>query len=111
MSSAPYPRAWKAKYQKFVDPNYAHVSQVNGQNIAAYFEACLNDLLDFLPDAPVSAANGGDPYMFESHMGAFVRTLDEAKDHFVKASLAYYAKRGSGESVAQDAKPADDVGK
>lgn len=82
----------KAQYQQFIDPDYAKVPSVNGWEIAKTFEAFAQERINELPDEGAP----GDPYMYNSHMGAFVRTLDEAKDHFLKAKLAFYAKRGSG---------------
>lgn len=86
----------KSQYYRFIDPNYARVEQVNGWEIAKKFEAFSKECIDQIPDegAPANA------YGFNSHMGAFVRTLDQAKDHFVKAKLAFYAKVGSGDEPA-----------
>lgn len=54
--------------------------------------AFQDERLAELPDEPAPA----DAYMYNTHMGAFVRSLDQAKDHWLKAKLAFYAKRGSG---------------
>jgi hypothetical protein len=88
----------KAQYQRFIDPNYARVEQVNGWEIAKTFEAFAQARLDELPDEGAPASN----YLYASHMGAFVRTLDQAKDHFVKAKLAFYAKVGSGDEPKEE---------
>jgi len=45
-----------------------------------------------LPDDGAPA----DPYMYNAWMGEYARTLDQAKDAYVKAMLAFYAKRNSG---------------
>lgn len=68
------------------------VKKVNETAIATKFQAFQNECLAEIPDAGMPA----DGYMFNSYMGNFVRSLDEAKDHFLKAKLAFYAKRGSG---------------
>jgi hypothetical protein len=65
---------------------------VNGWAIAKQFEAFSQERINELPDEGAPA----EPYLYSSHMGAFVRTLDQAKDHFLKAKIAFYAKRGSG---------------
>lgn len=82
----------KALYAQFVDPAYQYVPDVNGQAIAKEFQTFVDALMDTIPNEGMPA----DSYMYSSHMGAFVRTLDQAKDHFVKTKLAFYAKRGSG---------------
>lgn len=79
----------KANYIQFIDPDYERVAEVNGGEIAQQFQAFANELMARLPDAGTPA----DGYMYGAHMGAYVRSLDEAKDHFVKAMLAFYAKR------------------
>ena len=88
----------KAQYMNFIDPDYAKVTQVNGWEIAKTFEAFTQERLNEIPDEGSPA----DGYMFNSHIGAFVRSLDEAKDHFLKGKLAFFAKRGSGSAPVQE---------
>jgi hypothetical protein len=82
----------KQNYVSFIDPDYAKVSQVNGWEIAKEFQAFQDTCFEQIPDEGAPA----DGYKYNSHMGAFVRSLDEAKDHFLKGKLAFYARRGSG---------------
>ena len=86
------PQPWKTQYARFIDPDYAKVAEVNGWETAKSFQRFQDACFAELPDA--GAAKDG--YMFSSHAGAFVRSLDEAKDHWIKAKLAFYAVRGSG---------------
>jgi hypothetical protein len=81
----------KSNFDSFINPNYAKVDQVNGWEIAKQFQAFQDECIKGIPDEGVPA----DGYMYNSHMGNFVRSLDEAKDHFVKAKSAFYAKRNS----------------
>src|SRR5687767_8674888 len=82
----------KQNYVNFIDPNYAKVSQVSGSEIAKEFQALQDSCLAQIPDEGAPA----DGYKYNTHMGAFARSLDEAKDHYIKGKLAFYAKRGSG---------------
>lgn len=84
----------KESYRSFINPDYARVSEVNGYALAKEFQEFADRLFSQLPDVGEPA----DGYMYNSHMGAFVRSLDEAKDHFVKGALAFYTKRGSAEN-------------
>jgi hypothetical protein len=84
--------AHKANFTKFIDPDYAKVPEVSGWEIAKTFEIFNQQRLDEFPDDRTPK----DPYMYNTHMGAYVRALDEAKDHFLKGRLAFYAARGSG---------------
>lgn len=86
----------KELYRSFVNPDYKRVTEVNGFETAKQFQAFQDACVAEIPDAGEPA----DSYMYASHMGNFVRSLDEAKDHFVKAKLAFYAKRGSGSDSA-----------
>ena len=88
----------KVNYQSFINPNYAKVNEVNGWEIAKEFQAFEDRCLEQIPDegAPKSS------YLYNSHMGAFARSLDEAKDHFVKAKLAFFAEVNSGDSPSVD---------
>lgn len=81
----------KAQYERFIDPHYAHVPQVDPGAERRRFQDVLDKCLADLPDEGTPA----DQYEYSTHMGAFVRTLDQAKDHWVKALLAFYAARGS----------------
>lgn len=81
----------------FINPDYAKVEQVNGYEIAKQFQSFADDCMKQIPDEGQPA----DGYMYNSHIGAFVRSLDEAKDHFVKGKLAFYAKRGSGSAAVE----------
>jgi len=82
----------KALYANFINPEYAYVDQVNGYEIAERFQAFADACMATIPDEGEPA----DGYMYNTHMGKFLRDLDTAKDHFLKASLAFHAKRGSG---------------
>jgi len=83
----------KQNFARFIEPAYAKVAEVNGSEIEKQFQAFQDECFKQIPDEGQPA----DPYMYNSHMGNFVRSLDEAKDHFVKGKLAFYAKRGSGD--------------
>lgn len=84
--------AHKINFGNFIDPDYGKVAQVNSWEIAKTFEAFNQQRLDEIPDEGVPS----DGYMYNTHMGAYARALDEAKDHYVKAKLAFYQARGSG---------------
>ena len=62
------------------------------------FERFLRERLDRIPHDKEPA----DAYAYNSHMGAFLRALDQAKDEYLKAVHAYYAARDS--DVAKDAR-------
>lgn len=89
--------AHKANLVHFIDPNYEHVSSVDARAIATQFQAFCDTLIQNVPDAGAPA----DAYMFNSHAGAMLRSLDEAKDHYVKMMLAFYAKRNSGATATK----------
>lgn len=55
------------------------------------FELFLQERLDNIPDDKEPA----DAYAYNSHMGAFLRALDQAKDEYSKAVRAYYAARNT----------------
>jgi hypothetical protein len=86
----------KQQYQRFIDPDYTKVAAVNGWEIAKQFQHFHDECMAQIPDEPSVPK---DAYMYNTHMGAFARALDEAKDHFLKGKLAYYAVRGSGEDA------------
>ncbi len=80
----------KAQYDNFIHPNYGQTDDVNEIEITKVFQRLSDDLIQQIPDEGEPA----DGYMYNSHMGAFLRTLDQAKDHYVKALLAFWLKRG-----------------
>ncbi len=88
----------KANYANFINPDYERVAAVDGYALAQQFQAFQDVCMAQIPDEGAPA----DSYMFNTHMGAFVRALDEAKDHFVKGKLAFYAKRGGGAAANAD---------
>ena len=91
MTSAP---AHKRLYADFVEPNYKRTEAVDVDAERAEFQGFLTACLARIPNEPEAAKNG---YAYNAHMGAFVRTLDVAKDHFVKALLAYHAEKKSSD--------------
>jgi hypothetical protein len=93
----------KTHYFNFIDPHYAMVKEVDPAAARRTFEAFNQTLLAEIP----SEGAPQDGYMYNAHMGAYVRALDVAKDHFVKAKLAFYAVRGS--SRAPDEKDGGDA--
>lgn len=84
----------KALYASFIDTAYGKVDQVNEAEAAKTFQSFLDARLAEIPDDGAPA----DGYKYNTHMGAFARALDEAKDHFVKGKTAFYAKRGAAAS-------------
>ena len=81
----------KTNFSQYIEPNYGYVKEVNPGQTREKFQAFLDELLALIPDEGAPA----DGYMYNAHMGSFVRHLDEAKNDFVCAQLAFYAKRGS----------------
>lgn len=86
----------KTNYAGFVDPHYL-LTPVDPKAWRQKFQAFSDSCFDEIPDEGQPA----DAYMYNTHMGAFVRALDEAKDHFVKGFMAFCAKRGSA-SITED---------
>jgi hypothetical protein len=62
------------------------VPKVDEVTIAGDFQRFCDACFAQLPDEGKPA----DPYLYSSHAGAFVRALDQAKDHWVKAKLSFY---------------------
>ena len=85
----------KENYDSFITPGYRLVPQVDAPAVATQFQAFLDACMTQVPDEGKPA----DGYLYNTHMGAFCRSLDEAHDHFTKGLLAFYAKRGSGTST------------
>jgi hypothetical protein len=80
----------KRNHYNFLDPDYQDSSKVNAAEERKVFNDFLNAMLDRIP-------NEGEPkssYLYNSHMGNFVRLLDNAKDEYVKAKLAYHCHMG-----------------
>lgn len=53
-------------------------------------------LKDFIKNDSQEIPNEGAPaegYFYNTHMGAYVRSLDEAKYHLIQAKLAFFHKR------------------
>ncbi len=88
----------KQNFISFIEPNYARVGHVNPGEHRDHFQAFLDTCLAIIPN---DSAGPADPYMYNAHMGSFVRHLDEAKDAFVKAHLAFYTSRNSNKRKEQ----------
>ena len=79
----------RSKYEHYIEPDYDFVEAVNPGKIREEFDEFTSQLLaKHLPET----FSAEDPYLFESNMGGFLREIDRAKDHFVKALLAKHAK-------------------
>ena len=83
----------KRNYLGYVHPQRAAVSAdvFDPREESAMFERFLRERLDRIPNDKEPA----DAYAYNSHMGAFLRALDQAKDEYLKAVHAYYAARDS----------------
>jgi hypothetical protein len=85
---------WLSKFYQIISPSYEHVDKVNGFEIAQTFEEFSSNLLhEKLGNE--EEYNPKSPYPFNIHIGAYVKSMGEAKDHFLNALLAYHAERGS----------------
>ncbi len=80
--------AHKKQYENYIDPQYGQVTHVNVQEIRASFQKFADECMTRIPDTGAPQ----ELYFYNSHMGAFLRALDHAKDEFVKAALAFHAK-------------------
>jgi hypothetical protein len=74
----------QSESDKIVNDIDAEVSQT--------FQLVLDKCLESIPDNGAPA----DPYKYHAHMGEFVRTLDHAKDAYVKALHAFTHARNTG---------------
>lgn len=81
----------KENFVSFINPSYRKVDEVNGFEIAKQFQTFQDLCFAQIPNEGTPA----DGNMYNSHMGAFVRSLDVDKDEFLKGSLAFYAKRNT----------------
>jgi hypothetical protein len=81
----------KAQYAQFIAPGYREdvLVKVDEEATAGEFQRFSDACFAQLPDEGKPA----DPYLYSSHAGAFVRALDQAKDHWVKAKLSFYGER------------------
>lgn len=77
----------KALYDQFLDPRYPHPG-MDGQTVEA-FERFHQERLAEIPNEGAPA----EGYFYNTHMGAYVRSLDEAKYHLIQAKLAFFHKR------------------
>ncbi len=81
----------KKKYDRFIEPNYASLNVVNVLFLRDEFQKFADDVMRHVPDEGKPA----DAHMYNTHMTQFHLALDNAKDHFVKALLAFHSERGS----------------
>ena len=81
--------AHKRNFTDFIEPKYERVESVSPGAERDRFQKFLDECLASVPDDGTPA----DGYMYNAHMGSFVRHLDIAKDEYVKARLAFHAKR------------------
>ena len=83
----------KRTYDNFIAPKYSEEDESKLVEIeeiyANKFQAFMDQLIADIPDEG-KPANG---YLYNTHAGAFVRALDEAKDHYVKARKAFSCKQ------------------
>ena len=97
MSSTPdVDVAHKRNFRRFIEPNYERVN-VNPGEVRDQFQAFLDTCLDAIPNDGSPA----DGYMYNAHMGSFVRHLDIAKDEYVKARMAFLTTRGSSKKARE----------
>jgi len=88
------PPAHKRNFENFIEPKYARVASVNPGAQRDRFQVFHEENMACIPDEGSPA----DPYMYNAWMGEYARLLDQAKDAYVKAALAFYTARGSGAS-------------
>lgn len=84
----------KRNYIGYIHPRRAAppvAAAFDDDAVSAAFEQFLQARLADIPDGKDPA----DAYPYASHMGAFLRALDQAKDEYIKAVRAYYAIRDS----------------
>ena len=85
--------SWQEKYEGFIDPDYKFIEEVNGSVLAKRFEKWAKECRDELP----KGVKPEDAFMFHVHMTQFYRDMEHAKDSFLRASLAFHAKRNTRE--------------
>lgn len=81
--------AHKRNFLKYIDPGYETVEKVKVATWRAEFQKFMDTCMAEIP-------NEGEPkdaYAYNSHLGQFTRSLDNAKDEFIKALLAYHYAR------------------
>jgi hypothetical protein len=86
-------------YMNFIDPKY----QSPIPNVAEYrekFNIFFNELVEHLQEGEPETENA---YLFNTHMGSFVRHLDQAKDAYFKALLALKCSKKEEEFVSENA--------
>jgi hypothetical protein len=75
-------------FRDFVDPEFAMTSgKVIAPHIRKKFKEFMNKMIDEIPQGVSQPKN---PYMFNAHMGDFVRLFTHAKNAYVMAQLAYH---------------------
>ncbi len=87
--------AHKTNFQDFIEPNYKFDDRVNPGADRKQFQTFANALLETIPDEGSPA----ELYLYNAHLGSCFRKLDEAKDSFVKAKLAFYCKKNSSKDI------------
>lgn len=83
--------SWKRKYDDFIHPQYEHVKVINPRDLKKRFQELADSFRDKLPTDGTPA----DPFLFSVHMTQFYRDMESAMDSYLRATLAWYAKRGS----------------
>jgi hypothetical protein len=76
----------KVQYDRFLNPGYSEEGLATAwgstnKSFEDFHQARLNEI----PDEGTPA----EGYLYNSHMGAYVRSLDVAKYHFIQAKLAF----------------------
>lgn len=82
----------KRNFEQYIECNYKPNAATDEKAITKHFQSFLASCLEMIPNEGEPA----DGYMYNAHMGAFVRDLARAKEEFVQASYAFHEKRGSG---------------
>lgn len=94
-----------ANFVDYIDPNYASTTRVNVADIRKEFNNFSNSLLRGAIGGEDPTIRPSNPYTYNAHMGQFIRYFDAAKvrvyckyfeqtkDEYVKALLAFYAKK------------------
>jgi hypothetical protein len=97
------------QYKGFINPDYRYNAAVSGYGFAVRFEVFHRSNLRTLEHLKESGKLSApiNPFLFNTHMEAYVRALDEAKDHFLKACLAYSSERDESLDEGRPGSPLD----
>jgi len=81
----------KANFVNFVNPRFggSEADKVDEAYIARKFQTFQDACFDEIPDDAPPA----DGYMYNAHLGHFVRLLTEAKYHLINGVRAYHNRR------------------